>query len=98
MTTSTDNQIVTDEVVAACAPWSAVVKAGQHLQIIDLHGNQAVDSLFYGVYPNLDGGSQAVVDPAKPYSAQATVAAQGNIFLTVGSVLRAADGSPLMTI
>ena len=98
MTTSTDNQIVTDEVVAACAPWSAVLAAGQYLQIIDLHGNQAVDSLFYGVHPRLDGGPPVVVDPAKRYSAQATVAAQGNIFLGVGSVLRAADGSPLVTI
>jgi uncharacterized protein len=98
MTTSTDQQIVTDEVVAACAPWSALLKAGQRLQIIDLHGNQAVDSLFYGVHPAAAEGLPTVVDPTKRYSAQATVAAQGNIFLTVGSVLRAADGTPLVTI
>lgn len=35
--------------VAACAPWSAIVPAGKTLQIIDLFGNQAVDTLFYGV-------------------------------------------------
>ena len=87
MTTITEHQIVSDEVVAACAPWSAVLRAGQQLQIIDLHGNQAVDTLFY-----------AADDPTKRYSAQATVAAQRNIFLTTGSVLRAADGSPLVTI
>jgi urea carboxylase-associated protein 1 len=80
-----------DEVVDACAPWSAVVKAAQQLQIIDLHGNQAVDTLFYGY---VDGRP----DPALRYSAQATVAAQRNIFLTTGSVLRAADGTALMTI
>ncbi len=39
--------VLSDEIVAARAPWSAVVKAGQQLQIIDLHGNQAVDTLFY---------------------------------------------------
>ena len=61
------------------------------MQIIDLHGNQAVDTLFYGVRGQTP-------DPALRYSAQATVAAQRNIFLTTGSVLRAADGTPLMTI
>jgi len=83
--------VVSDQVVAACAPWSAVVRAGQELRIIDLQGNQAVDTLFYGF---VDGRP----DPAMRYSAQATVAAQRNIFLTTGSVLRAADGTALMTI
>jgi uncharacterized protein len=91
MTTSIEHQIVSDDVVAACAPWSAVLKAGQHLQIIDLQGNQAVDTLFYGL-------SEGKCDPAKRYSAQATIAAQRNIFLTTGSILRAADGLPLVTI
>ena len=49
MTLTTEPQIVADEIVAACAPWSAILRAGQQLQIIDLHGNQAVDTLFYGV-------------------------------------------------
>ena len=79
--------VVSDEIVAACAPWSAVVKAGQQLQIIDVNGNQAVDTLFYAAH-----------DHAIRYSAQATVLGQGNIFLTTGSVLRAADGTALMTI
>ena len=79
--------VVSDEIVAACAPWSAVVKAGQQLQIIDVNGNQAVDTLFYAAH-----------DHAIRYSAQATVLGQGNIFLTTGSVLRATDGTALMTI
>ncbi|WP_167100624.1 urea amidolyase associated protein UAAP2 [Mycobacterium sp. DL592] len=83
--------VISDEVVAACAPWSAILRTGQSLQIIDLHGNQAVDTLFYAV----DGDR---VDPTGPYSAQVTVAEQGNIFLTTGSVLRAADGRPLVSI
>jgi urea carboxylase-associated protein 1 len=90
MTTNIDTgagPVVSDEIVAACAPWSAVVKAGQLLQIIDANGNQAVDTLFYAAH-----------DHGIRYSAQATVAAQGNIFLTTGSVLRAADGTALMTI
>jgi urea carboxylase-associated protein 1 len=85
--TELSTDIMSDEVVAACAPWSALVKAGQTLQIIDLHGNQAVDSLFY-----------AAADHTRRYSAQATVVGQHNIFLTTGSVLRATDGTALMTI
>lgn len=91
MTVTTDRPIISDEQVGARAPWSAVLRAGQQLQIIDLDGNQAVDTLFYGM-------TSGTVDPAKRYSTQATVAAQRNIFLTTGSVLRAADGTPLVTI
>jgi uncharacterized protein len=79
--------VLSDDVVAARAPWSAVVRAGQHLQIIDLNGNQAVDTLFY-----------SADDHTVRYSAQATIAAQRNVFLTTGSVLRATDGTALMTI
>ena len=85
--TITEASVISDHVVAACAPWSAIVKAGQTLEIIDLEGNQAVDALFY-----------AADDHTRRYSAQATITAQGNIFLTTGSVLRAADGTALMTI
>jgi uncharacterized protein len=89
--TTVEMTTVLDDVVPACSPWSAIVRAGQTLQIIDLHGNQAVDTLFYGV-----SGNQ--VDHTLRYSAQATIAAQRNILLTTGSVLRAADGTALMTI
>jgi uncharacterized protein len=89
--TTAEMTTVLDEVVPACAPWSAIVRAGQTLHIIDMHGNQAVDTLFYGV-----SGSQ--VDHMLRYSAQATIAAARNIFLTTGSVLRAEDGTALMTI
>ncbi|BCY10860.1 urea amidolyase associated protein UAAP2 [Actinoplanes sp. L3-i22] len=78
---------VLDQTVAARAPWSAVVKAGQTLTIVDLKGNQAVDCLLY----NAD-------DTAERYSAPDTVAAQKNIFLTTGTVLRSSEGRPLMTV
>ncbi len=78
---------VSDDVVAARAPWSAVVPAGDELQIIDLHGNQAVDCLLYDA-----------ADHTRRYSAQATVVAQRNIFVSTGTVLRAADGTALMTV
>jgi urea carboxylase-associated protein 1 len=78
---------VIDETVAACAPWSAVVAAEATLQIIDLEGNQAVDFLVY-----------KAEDTAERYSAPDTIAAQGNVFLTTGSVLRSNLGNALMTI
>ena len=38
---------VIDEVVPAGEPWMGVVRRGQSLRIVDLEGNQAVDTLFY---------------------------------------------------
>jgi hypothetical protein len=79
--------VVSDEIVPARAPWSAVVVAGQELTIVDLGGNQAVDCLLYNA-----------ADTAERYSAPDTVAAQGNVYLAAGSVLRSCEGRPLMTI
>jgi urea carboxylase-associated protein 1 len=78
---------MTEATVDPQAPWSGIVRAGEELAIVDLVGNQAVDFLVYG-YP----------DTSERYSAAETIAAQANIFLTTGSVLRSAEGSPLMTI
>jgi urea carboxylase-associated protein 1 len=78
---------VLDEVVPARAPWSAVVPAGHLLSIVDLGGNQAVDCLLY-----------RADDTSERYSAADTIAAQGSIFLTTGSVLRSCEGRPLMTV
>jgi urea carboxylase-associated protein 1 len=82
-----DGTVVLDQTVAARAPWSGVVKAGQVLSIVDLGGNQAVDCLLY-----------KADDTTERYSAPDTIAAQGNIFLTTGSVLRSCEGRPLMTV
>jgi len=79
--------VVHDEIVRARAPWSHVVKAGESLRIIDLEGNQAVDCLLH-----------LVADTAERYSAPDTMAAQGNIYLRVGTVLMSTEGNPMMTI
>ena len=79
--------IVLDEVVAARAPWDALVHKGQTLRIVDLKGNQAVDFLMY-----------AAGDDAERYSAQDTIAAQGNLFLRVGAVLLSNEGRPMATL
>jgi urea carboxylase-associated protein 1 len=79
--------VVHDAIVPARAPWLHHVAAGQTLRIVDLEGNQAVDFLLY-----------AAADDAERYSAQDTVAAQGNLFLRQGTVLRSNEGRPMMTI
>ncbi|MEU1207873.1 urea amidolyase associated protein UAAP2 [Nocardia sp. NPDC005825] len=84
---TTTRTVVLDETVPARAPWSAVVRAGEQLEIIDLHGNQAVDCLLYNAADHTDR-----------YSAQATITAQRNIFLGTGSVLLTEAGTPLMTV
>lgn len=79
--------VIHDEIVPARAPWLHRVKAGETLRIVDLEGNQAVDFLLY-----------ATADDAERYSAQDTIAAQANIYLRTGSVLRSNEGRPMMTI
>ncbi len=79
--------VIADEVVEARAAWSGVVRAGQVLRIVDLGGNQAVDCLLY-----------RADDSAERYSAADTIAAQRNIFLVTGTVLRSNEGNPMMTI
>lgn len=79
--------VIYDGIVAERAPWSEVVAAGDVATIVDLHGNQAVDTLFFGGH-----------DHSIRYSAQTTIAAQGNIFLTTGTVIRDQESQPMMTI
>jgi urea carboxylase-associated protein 1 len=61
--------------------------AGETLRIIDLWGNQAVDTLFFDAR-----------DYANRYSAVDTIREQGAAYLTLGSRLLALDCEPLVTI
>lgn len=80
-------RIIYDETVPARHFWSHPVRKGETLRIVDCEGNQAVDLLIY---------SQE--DDTERYSAQDTVAAQGNLFLREGAVLRSNEGRAMMTI
>ena len=60
---------------------------GQTVRIVDLEGNQAVDTLFYNAH-----------DYADRYSAQNTIREQGNLYLTTGTRLISTEGSVLLTI
>jgi urea carboxylase-associated protein 1 len=67
--------------------WSAVVPAGGRLRIVDVHGKQGVDALFYDAH-----------DATNRYSNTETVCAQQESYLTTGSRLLTIDGDELMTI
>lgn len=75
------------EIIPAGEPWMGRVKRGQYLRIVDLEGNQAVDTLFY---------SSATLD--ERYSAQDTIRAQGNIYLGAGTRLLSNEGNAMLTI
>jgi urea carboxylase-associated protein 1 len=68
-------------------PWLHELKRGDVLRILDLEGNQAVDTLFY-----------SSADPHERYSAQDTIRAQRNLYLSAGSVLMSNLGNPMLTI
>lgn len=81
------SSVVLDQVVPARAPWSAVVKKGQTLRIIDLESQQAVDALFYNAHAY-----------SERYSAQETVIAQGSAYIGKGTGLYSNEGRVLMTL
>ena len=78
---------VVDDTVLAGEPWVKRVRRGQTLRIVDLEGNQAVDTIFY----NAD-------DPLERYSLTHTIPAQGALYLAAGSRLMSSEGRPLLTI
>jgi len=76
-----------DEVLPAGRGWSRDIARGQIFRIIDLEGNQAVDTLFFNAH-----------DPDERYSATDTIRSQGNLYLTTGTHLMSGEGRPLLTI
>ena len=72
-----------DEMIGAGLGWLHLLKQGQSFRIVDLEGNQAVDTTFYDAHNTEDH-----------YGAIPTIVAQKNIYLTTGSILRAESGKP----
>jgi urea carboxylase-associated protein 1 len=78
---------VFDQVVESGCGFSRDLRRGQTVRIVDLEGNQAVDTLFYDAHDRTDR-----------YSAVDTIREQGNIYLTTGSKLLSTEGHVLLTI
>jgi len=75
------------QVIEAGEPCLQRIETGQVVRILDLKGNQAVDTLFYGAD-----------EPEQRYDATATIAAQSNLYLTTGSVLMSNQGREMLKI
>ena len=80
-------EIVRDEVIPARAPWSAVVRKGDVLTIVDVGANQSGDCLLYNAR-----------DTGERYSVPDTIAWGGNVYVRTGTVLRSNEGNPLATV
>jgi len=76
-----------DLVLPAGESWLHEVKQGQVFRILDLEGNQAVDTLFYSAR-----------DLEERYSAVDTIREQGKLYLTAGTRLMSTEGNVLLTI
>ena len=78
---------VLDCTVQAGDGYVGTIPAGGSVRIVDLHGNQAADTLFYDA-----------ADLTNRYSAMDTIREQRSAYLTTGSRLLSANLDPLVTI
>jgi uncharacterized protein len=74
-------------VVEAGDPFLHEIRRGQTVRIVDLEGNQAVDTLFYNAH-----------DYSDRYSAQDTIRELASVYLTTGTQLLSTEGNVLLTI
>ena len=74
-------------IVEAGDPFVFEIAQAQVVRIVDLEGNQAVDTIFYNAH-----------DYSDRYSAQDTIREQGNIYLTTDSKLLSTTGNVLLTV
>ncbi len=79
--------VLEDVTVNPGNPWGRVIKKGQRVRFVDLHGRQAVDFLCYDA-----------IDPSDRYNAANTIKMQSRIYLGVGSVLWSDRGKRMMRI
>lgn len=76
-----------DEIIPARAPWSATLRAGETLRIVDTESQQSADTLIYNAH-----------DTRERYSCQDTLLAQGSAYVTSGTHLLSNEGNTLMKV
>ena len=64
-----------------------ILDEGEVFRILDLEGNQAVDTLFY-----------SAENPVERYSTVDTIREQGNVYLTAGTSLLSTEGNVMLEI
>jgi hypothetical protein len=64
-----------------------IIRTGERFRIVDIEGNQAVDTTFFDAK-----------DPEDHYDAVLTIRKQRNIYLSTGTILYARSGGALFTI
>ena len=82
-----ESDAIYTEIIPAGEGWMHLVKAREILRITDLKGNQAADTFFFDA-----------ADLSERYSAQATIRAQGGIYLTTGTRLISNLDRTMLTI
>ncbi len=78
---------ICDVEIPATKPWSGIVRKNQILRIVDSHGKQAVDTLFY-----------RADDFGERYSAQDTLRAQGSAYIVAGTPLISNEGRVMLDV
>lgn len=92
MTTLTESprnveDAIYDYVMDSGCGWMYELQPGQVLRMVDVEGNQAVDTLFF-----------ATQDIEERYSATDTIQRQGALYLSTGSPLISTEGRVMLTI
>ena len=75
------------QVIEAGDYFIRTLDAGEVFRILDLEGNQAVDTLFY-----------SAENPVERYSTVDTIREQGNVYLTAGTSLLSTEGNVMLEI
>src|SRR5258708_18639584 len=86
MSSPSDGDIRSD-IIPPGAPWSAIVRPGQVLRIVDIEGQQGVDFLCY-----------SAANPEERYHAANTLKRAGTLRITAGHVLYSDVARPMMTV
>jgi urea carboxylase-associated protein 1 len=85
--TSQPGATLRSDVIPPGAPWSAIIRRGQVLRIVDTEGRQGVDFLCY-----------SAANPEERYHAANTIKRAGTLRLTSGHVLYSDVARPMMTV
>src|ERR1700754_2409612 len=80
-------RVLHDTEIPARQSWSTVIRKGQTLRIVDTHGQQAVDTLFY-----------CADNFQERYSGQDTLREQGSAYVGLGTRIMSNEGRVMLRV